>query len=100
MACVQSRLFEPGLTVKKVRRACGVRDRSISSQFTYYVGEGIKAYIIRHQLTLAKQLLRYDKLKIIEIAHAVGYDHSAFTQEFRRREGCTPSEYRKMLRRK
>ena len=98
-AYIHANLFEIGLEVQNLRRECGTLDHNISARFTYYVGMGIKTYILSHRLSLAKQLLQIDGLKITQIALAVGYANpSAFTTTFRSHEGCSPSEFRERHR--
>ncbi len=97
---VHLHLFDIGLTVTEVKREAGAYEYNLTCRFAWHTGHlSIKAYIDTHRLEMGKRLLRYDELRIGEITLAVGYNsHSAFSMAFRRHEGCTPSEYRKMLR--
>ncbi len=58
-------------------------------------GVTLRQYIIAHRLKTAKQLLRFTKRSIAEIADETGFtDASYFTKTFRTAFGVTPKEWR------
>ena len=90
------RLFDEGVTAKKVVSACALRSNEVYSRFRYEVGQGIGAFIITHRVRFAKKLLdAHPNLRVTDIAYAVGYGSvSGFCTTFKRYTGRTPSEYR------
>lgn len=55
-------------------------------------------YVIEQRIKRAKQLLKQDKLPLLEIALECGFsDQSAFNRTFRRCVGSTPRDYRRQL---
>ena len=67
----------------------------ISSLFKRETGVSFKDYVLQVKIQKAKELLQSNKLKINEIAQAVGYNNSTyFSKVFRRETGRYPSEYR------
>lgn len=60
------------------------------------MGLSIGQYITQQRIRQSQQLLTETQLPLVQIALEVGYcDHSAFTFEFHRAAGVTPSEYRR-----
>jgi len=92
-------LFEEGLTVTEIKQKCRICDNNISGRFSYYLGRSIKSYIDYHRIEMAKRLLRYDGVKVVHVALAVGYtSHGAFTRAFNRHVGCTPREFQEKVK--
>lgn len=87
-------LFEAGLTIGDVKERCGIGNHNVSSRFKWHVGNAPKRYITYHRLKLAKELLRYEKVSVTQVAFGVGYNTpNAFSAIFKRWANCTPSEY-------
>lgn len=60
-------------------------------------GDSITNYLIKIRITQAKQLLRFSDLSISEIAQKCGMnDANYFSRIFKKVEGCTPGEFRKL----
>jgi two-component system response regulator YesN len=54
-------------------------------------------YLARLRMIKARELLRDDRLSVKEVASQVGYtDGHHFAREFRRFDGMSPSQYRKI----
>lgn len=95
---IHQHLFEPNLKVIEARRQCGVKNNNITTYFRQLVGMGIREYIEHQRMQAAMQLLAHEELEIFLIGLGIGYAHEeSFTRAFRRRFGCTPSEYRKEI---
>lgn len=95
---IHQHLFEPALKVIAARRQCGVKNNNIATYFRQMMGMGIREYIEHRRMQAAMQLLAHEELEIFLIGLGVGYSHEeSFTRAFRRRLGCTPSEYRKEI---
>lgn len=94
VACIHNSLFEPELTVKKLKVRCRIRNNNISTRFRYLVGRGIKEYIDMHRMEAAGRMLRHSGAPVFEVAMSVGYKHvETFYQVFHRYYGCTPGAY-------
>jgi len=91
-----TRLLDPEVTARAIVERCGLRDHNVYSRFKRHVGFGIKEVILLYRLRFAKKLLRDEALTVAQIAQAVGYrSPGGFSATFRRRWGCSPTEYRK-----
>lgn len=65
--------------------------------FKEQYGLSINNYIIQQRITVAKQLLRFTEKNIESICTECGINNpNYFTRAFKKVEGLTPSEYRKM----
>ena len=96
---LESHLFDKGLNVNQLKRACGVRDNSIALLFHAYVGQSPKAYISELRLETAARLLRDSDLRVWQIAELVGYSGLAvFGKAFARWSGMRPAAYREQAR--
>ena len=52
-------------------------------------------YILECRLNMARKLLRYSPLPVLEIASMVGFeDHNNFYRIFEKQESMSPSKYR------
>jgi two-component system response regulator YesN len=91
---IHQHFFEDLCTVQHLKDELGIHDHNFSSLFKYHVHMGIKEYINYHRLALAKRLLKHKGLSIFQVALEVGYStHEAFTMEFKKHLGCTPSDF-------
>lgn len=69
----------------------------LQKQFKRYVGMSPSEYQIYLRMNKAKELLRSSKLPIGEIAYSIGMENLGyFTRLFKKQEGMTPHEYRKL----
>jgi AraC-like DNA-binding protein len=93
---IHSHLFDSELTIERVKQKCGIGDNNISSRFRYFVGCKPSRYILRHRLKMARHLLGNFDVKVGDVAFSIGYSSvGAFSTMFKRKEGCTPSSYKK-----
>ena len=59
----------------------------------------VKSYIHNKLMAQVEQLLIYSELPVSDISEQLGFcELSYFTRWFRKKKGCTPSEYRKYMR--
>ncbi len=66
-------------------------DRRMKQVFGMTTGQ----WLLKNRITQASRLLLETALPIVEVAFATGYtDQSAFTRQFRRATGVTPSQFR------
>lgn len=92
---LEQHLFESDLNVERLRRACHIRDRSVTTYFGEVFGDTLKLYIETCRLETAARLLRDSTLTVSQIAKLVGYSAlSVFSRAFDRWAGQRPREYR------
>lgn len=96
---VRRHLFDQGLTVARVRRACGLRDNSISLRFRRALGLAPAAYIAECRLLTAVILLADFELGVSVIAAVLGYSSTqVMSTAFLRWCGERPSAFRQRAR--
>ena len=67
----------------------------LSRIFTRETGNSFNDYLNAVRINKAKSLLKYNDLRVADVANAVGFDdQSYFTKVFRRITGVTPVKYR------
>jgi transcriptional regulator GlxA family with amidase domain len=82
------------VSVKVLKRDCGIRDNNVSSTFRREVGMTIREYIECLRVQMACTLLDKGTVTANNVGYAVGYEHvQTFYRAFRRRLSCTPGEY-------
>lgn len=70
----------------------------ISQLFKSEIGVNFLAYLTNIRMENAKKLLLTTSMSIAEVAGESGYgDYRVFTKTFRKKEGITPSQYRREL---
>ncbi len=87
------------LSLKKVAQAVKISPNYLSEKFKRVTGENFVAYITRRRVEKARELLRDPRVRISEVAFAVGFQSlSQFNRSFKKLLGCSPSEMRAALR--
>ncbi len=87
------------MTLEIVARAVFTSRVRLSREFQRHTGETFAAYLLRNRIERAKHMLTTTSSSIKEIAWRTGFpDPNYFCVAFRRRVGCTPSEYRNEIR--
>ena len=67
--------------------------------FKKFTGTTPMQFITSIRITNAQMLLETTNYAVNEIAHIVGYDNPLyFSRLFHKQKGCSPSEYRKLLK--
>jgi two-component system response regulator YesN len=91
---IHNRLFED-LSAEGLAELIGVSPNYFSARFKKETGITFKAYINEERLRNAAWYLCFTDEQITIIAEKVGYhDYIYFSQVFKKRFGCSPSEYR------
>lgn len=86
---------ERNWTVESLAECCFMSRSKFANLFQSVVSETPLAYLQKHRLRLASQLLRLSQLTVQQIAHKVGYSsETAFSQAFKKHYLCSPSQYR------
>jgi AraC-like DNA-binding protein len=89
----------PELSIEKLACVCGISIAYFRRIFTEKFGMSPKEYIINRRMDYAKKLLLSGQLSISEVSQMCGYDEpSEFSREFSKREGISPSSYKKNAR--
>ncbi len=92
---IRQNLFSSGLNVQALKRACGVRDNSVSTAFGRAIGMPPRPYIEARRLETAERLLMDTALPVHQIGELVGFSSEAvFYRAFRRWRGEAPREFR------
>ncbi|MCQ4088285.1 helix-turn-helix domain-containing protein [Saccharibacillus sp. JS10] len=87
------------LSLEKVASVVYLNPAYFSQLFKQKTGQGFKEYITQLRLDHAMEMLSESELKVGDIAERVGYpDVRHFSQVFRKKIGCTPSEYREQIK--
>ena len=96
---LEGHLFDQELNVNRLKRACNVRDNSLTLVFHAHVGTSPKSYISDRRLETAAKLLRESDLRIWQISEMVGYSGlSVFGKAFDRWADERPGIYRRRFR--
>ncbi len=70
----------------------------LSDMFKHHVGQNFTDYLLDLRMENSKKFLSDEQLKIIDVAHLVGFSNSGyFSTVFKKHVGQTPVEYRKSL---
>ena len=90
------RRFREETPLAIIARSVGVSRSHLCRIFRRVTGQSLKCCLTRRRLQAAKAMLRNSKVRVQQVATAVGYrDLSHFDRVFRRLEGQTPSSYRR-----
>ena len=86
-------------TAASVSAAVHVSERTLRRLFHDEVGMSWRSYLRQARLLRAMALLAVERVTVLEVATAVGFDSvSAFNRAFLERSGETPSSYRRRSR--
>lgn len=88
---------EQDLTVEKLAELSGYSPSHFSKAFKLYMNDTPVGHLIKLRLSESRYLLHSTNMTFNEIAHACGFRNvSTFTENFKRKIGMLPKEYRKM----
>ncbi|MDH6364358.1 YesN/AraC family two-component response regulator [Enterococcus sp. PF1-24] len=89
--------FRKGVTLEALTSQFHLNKYQIVKDFSKYMGIPPIEYQINQKISFAKDLLRYTKMSIKEVALEIGIENFAyFSRLFKKKTGLTPSEYRKI----
>lgn len=98
-AFITDHLSDSALTRQDIAQAAHVSESHLSHLFTKKLGLSITDYIGKERLKLAKSLLADTSMPASLIAFKSGFNSASyFTASFKKSEGMTPMEYRKMIK--
>ena len=96
---IERRLFDPGLSITGLLKACAIKDRAFSTYFRDEIGVGPARYIETRRIEVAEKLVRETTIGLDWIRGLLGYASlKVFSNAFYRQSGCRPLAYRKRCR--
>jgi two-component system response regulator YesN len=94
-AYINEHFYEERLSLEGVARSVSVSASYLSFLFKKVTGVSFVSYVTSVRIQKAKELLCCSSKKICDIAGSVGYsDYHYFCSLFKRKTGCSPSEFR------
>lgn len=94
MDYVGAHYAEPGVGVAAIAENLGISEGHLSHLFKKETDYTLRGYLTRYRMHRAMELLRDCRVKIYEVAEAVGYrDVTHFSATFKKLVGVSPSEY-------
>lgn len=96
---IEGHIFNAKLNVNQLKKACRIRDNSITILFHSQIGHSPKTYISERRLETASRLLRDSDLRVWKIAEMVGYSGlGVFSKAFNRWAKQRPNAFRRQAR--
>lgn len=93
--------FNEDINMQEISKSFELSQRSLNRRFKLATGLSPVQYLQEIRLEKAKELLKTSNLAIAEVAYNVGYPDSAyFSVLFKRIVSLSPSEYRRLVRKK
>lgn len=87
------------ITAKAVAGDFAITETQLNEMLSSYIGLSFKDFLNHIRINNAMELLRSKEFNITEIAYKSGFETlRTFNRIFLRVAGCTPSEYRKQLK--
>jgi two-component system response regulator YesN len=84
-------------TLTEVASSLNLNSVYFSHVYKKTTGKNFTDYVNNYRIASARQLLKQTDLKIIDVAVSTGfYDEKYFSKTFKKIEGITPTEYRKL----
>ena len=86
--------------VAELAKRVNLSSSRLEHLFKEQIGAQLGDYILQYRLRTAAELLKSTEMRIKEIAHFVGYEHSSsFIRAFKNKFGTIPGNYRQSLAR-
>ncbi|MDD5937158.1 MAG: AraC family transcriptional regulator [Clostridiales bacterium] len=87
--------YNQGIILKDLCEYANVNRTTLNAAFKKKTGVTVMRYLADYRIKMAKTTLEHTNLKLSEIAVCCGYNYETyFMQQFMKKEGLTPSEYR------
>lgn len=95
LVMIRENLFQPRLTVERIKRSLGVGANDLTTRFHAAAGAPIREYLENRRLECACRLLEDTELDVQTVALLVGHrGREVFARAFKRRYGVRPLVYR------
>ena len=92
--------YDRELSNRQIADAFGYHSYYLNRVFKKSMGLTLHQAVIEERIGLARRLLGNTELSVEEVADEVGFsDRAQFSTAFKKRMGCTPTEYRQKLTR-
>ena len=89
------------ISVSEVASYVGIERSYLYKLFRNQVGQSPVQWLTNHRLEEGHKLLESSDFSVTDIAHSLGFfDVSHFSHAYRRKYGCTPTQYRKSTEKK
>lgn len=92
---ISNNYMQEDISLNQVAEIVGMSPSYFSSIFSKEVGKTFVEYLTEIRMDKAKELLMCSSMKTSDIGHKVGYkDSHYFSYIFKKKQGCSPKEYR------
>ena len=93
---INAHFFDPDMNLKTVAETVALSPSHFSTIFSQSLGKTFIEYLTDQRINYAKNLLVTTDSKLTSITLEIGYsDSNYFSYLFKKKEGMSPSEYRK-----
>ena len=91
--------YQDDLSLNYMAQFCSVTNGYLSAQFKKETGSTLTDYLNSTRIRQSLILLNSTRLSVQDIAFQCGFsDSNYFTRIFKKRQGCSPKQYRDMIR--
>lgn len=99
LSYIHQNIYDPALLKsERIAERFNVSPKYISTFFKIHIGQTLQDYIIAYKIKLIETRLRYTDMQINEIVYELGFsDSSHLNRLFKKYNGISPSEYKKMM---
>ncbi|MBF4472761.1 AraC family transcriptional regulator [Flavobacterium sp. HJJ] len=99
LSYIHQNIYDPALLKsERIAERFNVSPKYISTFFKIHIGQTLQDYIITYKIKLIETRLRYTDMQINEIVYELGFsDSSHLNRLFKKYNGISPSEYKKMM---
>lgn len=89
--------YNHNITVFRLTKILGISQPYLYKIYKHAFGKSPKEFIDEYRIIQAEKMLAETELPVSEIARSVGFSDSfAFSKSFSSKQGCSPSEYRRL----
>ena len=89
--------YSRNITVSQLTKILGISQPYLYKIYKQAFGKSPKEFINEYRIIRAKKMLSETELTVFEIARGVGFSDSfAFSKFFSSKQGCSPTEYRRL----
>ena len=98
---INQNYMDDGLSLSTVSKMLHVSPNYLSANMKKYVGDTFINLLIKKRMTIAAELLRTTKMKVLEVSRRCGYtDQHYFSYCFKKYYGISPAQMRSQLKKK
>ncbi|UQZ33414.1 hypothetical protein C2I18_07495 [Paenibacillus sp. PK3_47] len=95
---IQAHYMDKGLTIRQIADNTYLTQTYLCALFKKEIGKTVNEYVTEIRMAKAKELLQNRRLKLYEVAMAIGItDSNYFSSLFKKSTGLTPSQYRERM---